>query len=228
MTGRTNAVPDTGQDRARLTDAPVLLSDPRVSAVPVCENGEPLIGLDESFGPSRALVRASVARRLVLARGRLPQGLGLRVVEGYRTAAAQTVIIESYTAQLRAACPGVSPADLGHLTSRFVAPLAVAPHVAGAAVDMTLVDSTGCELDLGTPVDATPEQSDGACFFGAPQVRGQARVHRELLARVLGGAGLVNYPTEWWHWSYGDRYWALMTGVPAALYGPVAADGVLA
>lgn len=44
----------------------------------------------------------------------------------------------------------------------------------------------------------------------------------ELLARVLRGAGLVNYPTEWWHWSYGDRYWALMTGAPAAVYGPVA------
>jgi len=42
-----------------------------------------------------------------------------------------------------------------------------------------------------------------------------------LLGRVLGGAGLVNYPTEWWHWSYGDRYWALMTGAPAALHGPV-------
>ena len=57
---------------------------------------------------------------------------------------------------------------------------------------------------------------------------GQARAHRELLARVLGGAGLVNYPTEWWHWSYGDRYWALMTGAPAALYGLVAAGRILA
>jgi zinc D-Ala-D-Ala dipeptidase len=261
MTGGTSAVPDSGQDRERLTGAqvltsdltrgyeggarvmagalsggrrggaagraPVLLSDPRVSAVPVRDAGEPLIGLDESFGPSRALVRVSVARRLVRARGRLPQGLGLRVAEGYRTAAAQTAIIESYTAQLRAAYPGVSPADLDHLTSRFVAPLAVAPHVAGAAVDVTLVDSVGCELDLGTPVDATPEQSDGACYFQACQVTGQARAYRELLARALGGAGLVNYPTEWWHWSYGDRYWALVTGAPAALYGPVAADRVL-
>ena len=261
MTGRTNAVPDGGRDRPRLTYAPaltsdltrrdeggagvmagapsrgrrggaagrvpVLLSDPRVSAVPVRDVGQPLIGLDESFGPSRAQVRVSVARQLVRARERLPQGLALRVVEGYRTAAAQRAIIESYTAQLREACPGVSPADLDHLTSRFVAPLAVAPHVAGAAVDVTLVDSTGCELDLGTPVDATPEQSDGACFFDAPQVTGQARAHRELLARVLGGAGLVNYPTEWWHWSYGDRYWALMTGAPAALYGPAAADRIL-
>jgi len=30
----------------------------------------------------------------------------------------------------------------------------------------------------------------------------------------------VNYPTEWWHWSYGDRYWAFVTGAPHALYGP--------
>jgi D-alanyl-D-alanine dipeptidase len=50
----------------------------------------------------------------------------------------------------------------------------------------------------------------------------RARANRELLARALRGAGLVNYPTEWWHWSYGDRYWALVTGAPAALFGPVA------
>ena len=43
---------------------------------------------------------------------------------------------------------------------------------------------------------------------------------------VLCGAGLVNYPTEWWHWSYGDRYWALMTGATAAVYGPVGGDRV--
>ncbi|NUT29743.1 MAG: dipeptidase, partial [Streptomyces sp.] len=30
----------------------------------------------------------------------------------------------------------------------------------------------------------------------------------------------INYGTEWWHWSYGDRYWALQTRQPAALYGP--------
>jgi D-alanyl-D-alanine dipeptidase len=66
--------------------------------------------------------------------------------------------------------------------------------------------------------------AEGACYFDAPQVSRQARANRELLARVLRGVGLVNYPTEWWHRSYGDRYWALMTGAPAALYGPVAAD----
>ena len=61
---------------------PVLLSDPRVAAVPVRDSGEPLTELDESFGSSRALVRVSVARRLALARAGLPKGLGLRVIDG--------------------------------------------------------------------------------------------------------------------------------------------------
>ncbi|MGH2351721.1 MAG: M15 family metallopeptidase [Chloroflexota bacterium] len=200
---------------------PVLLSDPRVSAVPVRENGEPLAELDELFGPTRARVRVSLAGRLVVARENLPPGVGLRVVDGYRTAAAQRAIISSYTARLRECHPTIGAAELERLTSRFVAPLAVAPHVSGAAVDVTLVDSAGRDLDLGTPIDATPEQSKGACYFDAPQVSGQARANRQLLARVLSDAGLVNYSTEWWHWSYGDRYWALMTGAPAALYGPV-------
>jgi hypothetical protein len=93
--------------------------------------------------------------------------------------------------------------------------------VAGAAVDLTLVDSRGAELDLGTPIDATPEQSGGRCYFAAEGISAEARANRDLLARVLGREGLVNYPTEWWHYSYGDRYWALATGAGAALYGPV-------
>ena len=38
----------------------------------------------------------------------------------------------------------------------------------------------------------------------------------------LTAAGLVNYPTEWWHWSFGDRYWALLTGAAAACYDAAA------
>ncbi len=83
------------------------------------------------------------------------------------------------------------------------------------------MDADGRDLDLGTPIDATPEESDGRCFFAAPDLTQTARDNRSILAGALGGAGFVNYPTEWWHWSYGDRYWALMTGAPAAIYGSV-------
>jgi hypothetical protein len=41
-----------------------------------------------------------------------------------------------------------------------------------------------------------------------------------LLREALAAVGMVNYPTEWWQWSYGDRYWALSTGAGHALYAP--------
>jgi len=199
----------------------LLLSDPRVAAVPVRDVDEPLVALDPGFGPGKALVRRELAARLQSARAALPSGIQLRVVEGYRPAHQQQAIIERYSAEIRAVHPGIGEPELHILTSRHVAPLPVAPHVAGAAVDVTLVDSCGQELDLGTAIDATPEQSGGRCYFAADGISREARVNRDLLARVLCREGLVNYPTEWWHYSYGDRYWALATGAGAALYGPV-------
>ncbi|WP_348789967.1 M15 family metallopeptidase [Leifsonia sp. NPDC080035] len=199
----------------------ILLSDPRVSAVPVLDTGEPLVALPARLGPARALVRAGVAERLLHAATLLPPGVALRVVEGHRPLAGQRAIIERYSAELRALHPHLGEEELRTLTSRFVSPVEVAPHVAGAAVDLTLVDADGHERDLGTAIDATPEQSDGACYFDATGIGEAAAANRALLARTLGAAGFVNYPTEWWHWSYGDRYWALSVGAPAALYGPV-------
>ncbi|WP_434444085.1 M15 family metallopeptidase [Lentzea sp. E54] len=187
--------------------------------MPVLDNGEPLVSLD--FAPS-VLVRAGLADRLRRARANLPAGVDFLVVEGYRQAASQLAIIERYTAELREFHPHADAHELARLSSRFVAPIAVAPHVAGAAVDLTLVDRDRVELWMGTVVDATPEQSGGACWLDA-EVDPVARRNRTILAEALESAGLVNYPTEWWHWSYGDRYWALQTGAAHALYGPVAA-----
>lgn len=201
----------------------ILLSDPRVRAVPVVENGEPLVRLPHELSPAGALVRAGLAERLVAADRRLPAGVRLRVVEGFRPVAEQRAIIARYDGELRALHPGIETAELARLSSRFVAPVEVAPHVAGAAVDLTLVDVLGEELDLGTAIDATPEQSDGRCWFAAAGIGPDARAHRALLAAVLEEQELVNYPTEWWHWSHGDRYWALTTGAPHALYGPLSA-----
>ena len=205
-------------------DVTILLSDPRVSAIPVDDTGEPLVALPARLGPARALVRSGVAERLLRASALLPSGVALRVVEGHRPVAAQRAIVERYSAELRGRHPHIGDDELRTLTSRFVSPVEVAPHVAGAAVDLTLVDADGRELDLGTPIDATPEQSDGACYFDAPGIGAEAAANRALLAGALGDAGLVNYPTEWWHWSFGDRYWALTVGAPAALYGPVEPD----
>ena len=202
----------------------VLLADAAITALPVQDTGEPLVPVPAGVADpdaQRPLVRAGVAARLAVAQLLLPPGRRLRVVEGHRRPEDQQAIWVRYAAEVAAAHPGTSSGERRRLTSRFVAPIEVAPHVAGAAVDVTLVDRMGRPVDLGTPVDATPEQSGGGCYLDAP-VGPEAREERRLLIAAMTGAGFVNYPTEWWHWSHGDRYWAWATRAPAALYGPAA------
>lgn len=73
---------------------------------------------------------------------------------------------------------------------------------------------------MGTRVNASPEESDGACYTDAGGVGSEARANRRVLGDALTAVGMANYPTEWWHWSYGDRYWALQVGADRAMYGP--------
>jgi len=40
-----------------------------------------------------------------------------------------------------------------------------------------------------------------------------------MLLAAAASAGLVNYGYEWWHYSYGDRAWALVENQEKAIYG---------
>ncbi len=161
--------------------------------------------------------------RLVDAAAALPADLRLTLNEGWRRPAVQTAFFEDYLRRLRDLRPDADEHTLHRLASRFISPPAFAPHTAGAAADVVLTTPEGVVLDVGCPIDATPEESQGRCYTDHPDVTGEAAALRRELVRALEGAGLVNYPTEWWHWSFGDRYWALVTRAPRALYGPVPA-----
>ncbi|KHL16054.1 D-alanyl-D-alanine dipeptidase [Mumia flava] len=209
----------------------LLLSDPRVAAVPVEDSGEPLVDLRAVPGLSIdhrkadprgdwVRLREGVADRVREAQTLLPRGMRLLIVEGYRPAALQSRYFDDHRSTVQRDQPTWSARQVAVEASKHVSPVEVAPHPCGAAVDLTLcVD--GAELDLGTPLNATPQQSAGACFTGAPNVSAPARERRRVMAEALEAVGLVNYPPEWWHWSYGDRYWAAATGASHALYGPL-------
>jgi D-alanyl-D-alanine dipeptidase len=218
---------------------PVLLSDARIARIPVIERGEALVrvtpsgclsvaegipvpparGVAQPTAPVHDLLRRDVARRLAMASAALPDRVRLHLVEGYRPPEVQAALYDAHRRRLLRDLPGIDIAESHRLASRFVAPPSVAAHPSGAAVDVTLVDRDGQPLDMGTAIDATPEDSDGACYLGASGISDRARANRRLLAAALRAAGFVNYPTEWWHWSHGDRYWAFVTGARAARYG---------
>jgi len=51
-------------------------------------------------------------------------------------------------------------------------------------------------------------------------ISSSAQSYRAIMNQALSSQGFVNYPPEYWHWSYGDRYWAFVKKKPVALYGP--------
>lgn len=210
---------------------PILLSDPRIGAIAWADDGDPLVDL--RGGPLRldsrladpvgayARLRRGVLERLVTAQAAMPAGLALLVVEGYRPPALQRSYFDEYLAQLQLSYPGWDASRRRIEASKYISPPEVAPHGTGGAVDLTLCTADGTELDLGTAVNASPEQSRNACYTAAPDISAEARQLRAVLVAALTGVGLVNYPTEWWHWSYGERYWALERGLTHTRYAPV-------
>ncbi|MEO9322989.1 M15 family metallopeptidase [Nocardioides sp. C4-1] len=202
------------------------MSDDAVTSIEVVESGAPLVdaaGVVPYTGATddARYLRRPVLDRLADAASRLPDELVLALNEGWRPPALQRLYFERYAARLRAGDPALDDHAVHRLASRFISPPAIAPHTAGAAVDVLLLSPDGDVLDVGCALDASPEESGGRCYTDHPDVTGQARARRRELVRVMSAAGLVNYPTEWWHWSWGDRYWAMTTGAPAAVLGPV-------
>ena len=215
----------------------VLLSDPAIAAIRTSDCGEPAVdavdgtGLrvdrrEAQYNPLLHFVRSGLRDRLVRAEEGLPDGVHLLLIEGYRPPGVQLQQFSAYVDVLRGRNPEWPPERVRREASRFISPPEVAPHCTGGAIDLTLCSDDGVELDLGTEVNASPVASANRCYTAAPDIPAEAAANRYVLAAALTGAGLVNYPTEWWHWSFGERYWAWSTRADAR-YGPLSTDQVV-
>lgn len=207
----------------------VLISAPEVLKIPIEENGEDMVTL---FGHSEIVidtrkqgpgeyfkVRKTVLEKLLEAWKSLPPELRFLVVESFRPLSIQTRYFSGYSEELKKIHAEWSNERIYMEASKFVAPPEIVPpHSTGGAIDLTLCDESGREVDMGTALNTDPEKSSNACFTGAENISSEAKANRKMLINSLSKVGFINYPTEWWHWSYGDRYWAYSTKAVVAIY----------
>lgn len=81
-------------------------------------------------------------------------------------------------------------------------------HSYGMALDITLLDADGRELDMGTGFDDMTELSHPALeegFLLAGQLSEHQLANRRLLREAMLQAGFFGIKTEWWHFDCGDR-----------------------
>ena len=228
---------------------PPLASVDGWQAVPICECGESLIPLSKvrstrivelatyfergfRSGSRHLYVRSQVAEVLEAVASELPSGLCLAVFDAWRPTELQREIFEEYMQTLRKSDPAASEAQLVERTKRYVSfpannPACPAPHLTGGAVDLTLADGQGQLLPMGTDFDyfgpeaATryyEERSHGSDLQSLPT---ESRDNRRLLFQAMIKHGFTNYPEEWWHFDYGNQFWAKVKGLDTqAIYGP--------
>lgn len=81
-------------------------------------------------------------------------------------------------------------------------------HSFGMAVDVTLVDASGRELDMGTPFDDLSERSHPVLeerMLARGEITVEQVANRRLLRESMKQTGWQGIMREWWHFDAGDR-----------------------
>lgn len=194
-----------------------------LNKIKIIENNDPLVDLRVAC-PDITLVpnllpyaRQTVAKMLNKAQKRLPQGYFILVHDAYRTLDTQKALWDEYYAWLKRTKPDWPVQTLYRVTNKYVAPYnQIAPpgHCTGGALDVTIVDGSGKEIDMESPLDSHAAQATFVDGLSA-----EAKANRMMLVEAMLGAGFSNCRDEYWHYSYGDSAWAVRTGQAECVYG---------
>lgn len=79
--------------------------------------------------------------------------------------------------------------------NRFIAPAGNSSHNRGAAVDMTLVDSNGVELEMQSAVHDLSKNA----YVNNPKASAAAKKNWKYMSDIMKKCGFNTYQYEWWH-----------------------------
>jgi len=176
---------------------------------------------------SSVYCRKEVAERLLKAANELPVGYRFMIWDAWRPVSVQAALFEAFKKALNSRT-GLDAAELDKLVQTYVSLPSTdekkpSPHLTGGAIDLTIINDHGEELDMGTGFDHFGEE---ACtnYYERRALLSQneklIRQNRRLLYNLLTSFGFTNYPHEWWHFDYGNQFWGIQTQ-KVAIYNKV-------
>jgi len=163
-------------------------------------------GLDGSI--EKAYVRYSVALALDRARRTLPRGMKFRIWDAWRPELVQQQIYKLAFKEMKYRHRSWENSRIAKEVGKYVFPPEKAerplPHRSGAALDLTIIDSHGRNIAMGTKHDHLGSRASTDAFRKRKGVYSQrVAKNRIILLRAMIGAGFANYAREWWHFEIG-------------------------
>ena len=142
--------------------------------------------------------------------------------DAYRSLDEQKKSWEKRIKETRKLYPNVSEDEVIRITTLKVANPTdgVGGHQTGGAIDITLVDKNGYELDMGSRYEEHIEQTKSY----SKNLSEEQKKNRNYLFDKMRELDFVNFPMEWWHFSYGDKMWAAYKGLKDCCYGYIEVD----
>lgn len=152
-------------------------------------------------------------------------GVRLLILDAYRPISVQTALWDKYYNELKIQYPDLPEDEFTAKVKQFVSEPSndiyhPSVHDTGGAIDVTLVRSSGIWLDMGTEFDDFSEKSHTA-YFEKSRCKAYPRDFRRALYNVMTAVGFTNLPSEWWHYDYGDAFWAYYTHNPKCHIKPL-------
>ncbi|WP_058309151.1 M15 family metallopeptidase [Gracilibacillus massiliensis] len=185
---------------------------------------------------SHCYLRESVLDLLEKAAQKLPSGYQFVIWDGFRPYHVQKAIYDQFFEQIKRENPHASKKEWSEKTENFVSwpsidKNAPAPHTTGGAVDLTIINEFGEYLDFGTEFDDFSEMANTAYFEKKATIQKltlreqNILENRRLLYHSLIEVGFSNYHQEWWHFDYGNPWWAQNKEQSTAIYGVADLEG---
>lgn len=168
-------------------------------------------------------VRETVLKMLLEAEKNLPDGLKLKIYDGYRPISVQQRLWNFYRQQVKNDNPTFSDEEIDFKTSFFVSKPSYdinqpSLHNTGGAVDLTLITDNGYELNMGTLFNDFTDRA-WTNHFEKYENNKDVRENRRILYKSMIDAGFTNLPSEWWHYDYGTKFWAYFKDTDALYKG---------
>lgn len=200
--------------------------------VQILDSKSPLVSLKETginlyYQPSIVkdysyLVRFELVEKIERISKKLgKQGKILIIRSVWRSFEYQLLLRQNRFAILQEEYPDKSTSQINEMITLFIAPHTLSMHATGGAVDALIFDIKKDEvLDFGTNNGLTINLNE-KCYPYHPDISSIAKKNRTLLIHLFEKEGFVVDAKEYWHFDYGNAYWAIEQRKKHAIYDAI-------